>query len=76
MKAMKNIMKKSTTKNKFLCRPSGNSVVGPPATTQVENDPMDDYNRQMEEYNRKMAEYEAWQRAQGSQVVADTTEHE
>ena len=56
--------------------PPATAFAGPPATTQVENDPMDDYNRQMEEYNRKMAEYEAWQRAQGSQVVADTTEHE
>ena len=38
--------------------------------------PMTEYERQVEEYNRKVAEYEAWQAAQGSQPVVDSTVHE
>ena len=37
---------------------------------------MTEYERQVEEYNRKVAEYQAWQAAQGSQAVDDTTTHE
>ena len=56
--------------------PPATAFAGPPATTQVVTDPMDEYQKQLEEYNRKMAEYQAWQHAQGSQVTDDTTSHE
>ena len=56
--------------------PPATAFAGPPATTQVVNDPMDEYQKQLEEYNRKMAEYQAWQHAQGSQATDDTTIHE
>ena len=56
--------------------PPATAFAGPPATTQVVADPMDEYQKQLEEYNRKMAEYQAWQHAQGSQVTDDTTSHE
>ena len=56
--------------------PPASAFAGPPATTQVAADPMEDYQRQLDEYNRQMAEYQAWQHAQGSQVADDTTVHE
>ena len=56
--------------------PPATAFAGPPATTQVAEDPMEEYQRQLDEYNRQMAEYEAWQHAQGSQVADDTTAHE
>ena len=56
--------------------PPATAFEGPPATSQVANDPMEEYQKQLEEYNRKMAEYQAWQHAQGSQATDDTTIHE
>jgi len=56
--------------------PPATAFAGPPATAHVESDPMQEYQKQLEEYNRKMAEYQAWQHAQGSQVIDDTTAHE
>tara|TARA_A100001388_G_scaffold254532_1_gene218332 strand:- start:279 stop:653 length:375 start_codon:yes stop_codon:yes gene_type:complete len=56
--------------------PPATAFAGPPATTQVVNDPMEEYQKQLEDYNRKMAEYQAWQHAQGSQATEGTTTHE
>ena len=56
--------------------PPATAFAGPPATTQVAEDPMEEYQRQLDEYNRQMAEYQAWQHAQGSQVADDSTGHE
>ncbi len=55
--------------------PPATAFAGPPATI-TQPDPMEEYQRQVEEYNRKMAEYQAWQDAQGSQGVVDSTNHE
>ena len=55
--------------------PPATAFAGPPATT-TQPDPVEEYQRQVEEYNRKMAEYQAWQDAQGSQGVVDSTNHE
>ena len=52
------------------------SISGPPATQASLPSPMEEYNRQLEEYNRKMAEYQAWQDAQGSQVVLNSQDYE
>ena len=56
--------------------PPSSAFAGPPATVQPVENPMTEYERQVEEYNRKVAEYQAWQAAQGSQAVDDTTTHE
>ena len=56
--------------------PPSSAFAGPPATVQPVENTMTEYERQVEEYNRKVAEYEAWQAAQGSQAVDDTTTHE
>ena len=56
--------------------PPATAFSGPPATVEATPDPMDEYQRQLDEYNRKMAEYQAWQVAQGSQVIGDSTSHE
>ena len=76
MKMMMN-MNPQNTQKKFLCKDRlQQHLQGPPATSQVANDPMEEYQKQLEEYNRKMAEYQAWQHAQGSQATDDTTIHE
>ena len=59
-----------------LTGPPATGFTGPPATVQVEDNPMTEYERQVAEYNRQVAEYEAWQAAQGSQAVHHTTNHE
>jgi hypothetical protein len=59
-----------------LTGPPATEFTGPPATVQVEDNPMTEYERQVAEYNRQVAEYEAWQAAQGSQAVHHTTNHE
>ena len=56
--------------------PPATAFAGPPATTNVEPDPMVEYQKQLEEYNRKMAEYQAWQDTQGSQASSESTAHE
>ena len=56
--------------------PPSSAFAGPPATVQPVENAMTEYERQVEEYNRKLAEYEAWQAAQGSQAIDDTTTHE
>ena len=56
--------------------PPSTAFGGPPATTEPVVDPMVEYQRQVEEYNRKMAEYNAWQQAQGSQVIQESSNHE
>ena len=56
--------------------PPSSAFAGPPATVQPVENTMTEYERQVEEYNRKVAEYQAWQAAQGSQAVDDTTSHE
>ena len=56
--------------------PPATAFAGPPVTTQVEDNLVTEYQAQLDEYNRKMAEYEAWQAAQGSQVVEGSTGHE
>ena len=56
--------------------PPSSAFAGPPATVQPVENTMTEYERQVEEYNRKLAEYQAWQAAQGSQAVDDTTSHE
>ena len=56
--------------------PPSSAFAGPPATVLPVENTMTEYERQVEEYNRKVAEYQAWQAAQGSQVVDDTTNHE
>tara|TARA_B110000444_G_scaffold190471_1_gene180068 strand:- start:6356 stop:9808 length:3453 start_codon:yes stop_codon:yes gene_type:complete len=56
--------------------PPASAFAGPPATVQPVEDTMTEYERQVDEYNRKVAEYQAWQAAQGSQVVDDTTNNE
>ena len=56
--------------------PPATAFAGPPATSTVEDNQMTEYQMQVDEYNRKVAEYEAWQAAQGSQVVIDSTNHE
>ena len=59
-----------------IAGPPATAFSGPPATVQIQETPMTEYERQVEEYNRKVAEYEAWQAAQGSQPVVDSTVHE
>ena len=56
--------------------PPSTAFIGPPATRELEVDPMVEYQRQVEEYNRKMAEYNAWQHAQGSHVTVESSKHE
>ena len=59
-----------------IAGPPATAFAGPPATSQVQTTMVTEYEIQVEEYNRKMAEYEAWQAAQGSQAVVDSTVHE
>ena len=59
-----------------IAGPPATAFAGPPATSQVQTTMLTEYEIQVEEYNRKMAEYEAWQAAQGSQAVVDSTVHE
>ncbi|RJU85962.1 MAG: hypothetical protein DWC02_05390, partial [Candidatus Poseidoniales archaeon] len=59
-----------------LTGPPATAFNGPPATVHYEEPQMTEYERQVQEYNRKVAEYEAWQAAQGSQPVVESTVHE
>ena len=56
--------------------PPATAFASRPATTNVETDPMVEYQKQLDEYNRKMAEYQAWQDTQGSQASSESTAHE